>query len=58
MKARAEVGTAAECLLAAFGSTDEHPDESDYVRSFTGAVLLAEAISDLRSVCKALASMK
>jgi len=47
-----ELGVAAACLLAAMG---HRPSESDIEesRAFAGALLLAEAIQDLRLIRKA-----
>lgn len=39
----------ATCLLAALGN-DEHEDDTEHARAFTGAVFLAEALQDLHVI--------
>jgi hypothetical protein len=48
-KARGDHGVAAMCLLAALGRAE--PENTDQAaRQYTGAVLMAEAIADLRLI--------
>jgi hypothetical protein len=53
MQTRQDLGVAARCILAAFGTEDIENDKHD-ARKFVGALLLAEVVTDLRIIRRAL----
>lgn len=46
-EARDDAGIAAACLLAALGNEWQETDP-EFIRAYTGALLLAEGLQDLR----------
>ncbi len=56
-KARRDLGLWASCLLSMLGREDFETD-AEYVRAYTGAVLLAEALHDVRQIKRLLTPKK
>ena len=55
--ARHDLGVWAQCLLAMFGNESQDTDP-EFVRAFTGATLLAEAMHDVRQIKRLLTPKK
>jgi hypothetical protein len=54
-EAREDLSVAAACLLAALGQEgDDTQTEPAFIRSYTGALLLAEGLVELRNIRKLL----
>jgi hypothetical protein len=50
---------AAECLLRLWGAlTDKETTEAEFIEVYVGAVLVADALDDLRKIRKALTKRK
>jgi hypothetical protein len=51
-KAHGDLGVAADCVLATFGY--ELTDDDDTARAYTGAILLLEALAEIKVIRKML----
>lgn len=56
-RAKHDLGVTADCLLALVPGADD-ADYDDYVRRFVGALVVAEALHELRLIRKALTTEK
>jgi len=56
-EAKADVGKWAECLLAYVGNETQETD-AEHIRAFTGAMLIADMMHDVRQIKRLLTPKK